>query len=177
MSKKITRRNFLGFGALMGGTLFGGCFINERPLIAKATDAGWPWPYRELNLRQVEQKGYVSSCVGGCMYASFDAIVGSLADNYGKPYSTFPTDMMRYGGGGMGGMGTVCGALNGAAATIGLFVNKKAVRNSMIQELCLWYERTSLPIMTAERPVHAITMLPSEAGSPLCHISLTNWSE
>jgi hypothetical protein len=105
MSQKITRRNFLGFGALMGGTLFGSCFINEPPLLAKTTDEGWPWPYRALNLRQVEQRGYVAGDVGGCMYAAFDAIVGSLADNYGKPYSTFPRDMMRYGGGGMGGGG------------------------------------------------------------------------
>lgn len=109
------------------------------------------------------------------MYSAFHGIIGQLAAEYGAPYDTFPSLMMGYGGGGVGGVGTICGALNGACAAFGLFAKTKADRTALIKELCLWYEKTALPIATPKKPWYTMAMPKNKAGSPLCHISLTEW--
>ncbi|MGC9330152.1 MAG: C-GCAxxG-C-C family protein, partial [Candidatus Hinthialibacter sp.] len=89
------------------------------------------------------------------------------------PYSSFPYEMMKYGAGGIGEYGSVCGALNGAAAAIGLFVNNKSHRNSLIENVFSWSEKTALPIYQPEESSLSIT--PSVSKSVLCHASTANW--
>ena len=79
-----------------------------------------PWNYKKLDSDIVAVRAYKGYHKNGCMYATFEAIIGTLGDKFGSPYSTFPFDMMKYGAGGIAGWGTLCGALNGAAAAIGL---------------------------------------------------------
>ena len=176
MEKNLTRRGFLGAGAILGGAALGSCLLAERSVSARAKGADWPFPYKPLpDLKAVEKRGYDSGSTGGCMFGAFDAIIGPLADKYGEPYSSFPSKMMAYGAGGIGGFRTVCGALNGAAAAFGLFVESNKARNAMIQELFLWYEKTPLPIMRVGKPVHNLPMPRSVARSTLCHISVARW--
>ena len=106
----------------------------------------------------------------------------------GGDFDHIPTDMMRFGGGGVAGFGSICGTLNGAAAAINLMLpNSEA--NPLITELLSWYAATMLP--TAETNAYAMNnpTLPegknqlytgdlgqSIAGGNLCHMSVTNWS-
>jgi hypothetical protein len=85
--------------------------------------------------------------------------------------------MMKYGHGGIGGYGSTCGSLNGAAALIGLVVKEKEIQNILITDLFQWYERMQLPVFTPEEPVFDYTPPASISGSILCHASTTKWGE
>ena len=96
--------------------------------------------------------------------------------------------MLAYGKSGVAGYGTLCGALNGAAAAIGLYLgtaNKKApeskARDKLIAELFAWYEQAQLPAFkpTADQAAQvkgkAIDMPATCARSVLCHRSVGVW--
>jgi hypothetical protein len=85
--------------------------------------------------------------------------------------------MMKYGHGGIGGYGMVCGALNGAAALIGLMVAEKKIQDSLITGLFRWYEKTKLPEFKPRTPLLDFTPPASECRSTLCHGSTTNWGK
>ncbi|MDP3879904.1 MAG: C-GCAxxG-C-C family protein [Dehalococcoidales bacterium] len=108
------------------------------------------------------------------MFGSFEGIIGELRDKVGAPYDAFPAEMMKYGKAGVSGWGTLCGALNGAAAAIYLVSDPKA-GDGMIDELFTWYGAEGLPDYHPESPKFDIE--PSVAQSPLCHISVTTWCE
>ena len=65
----------------------------------------------------------------------FAAIISALAQTRGEPYLSFPLHMMRYGEGGVGLWGSLCGTVNGGAAILGLLVPEKASREQLIAEL------------------------------------------
>ncbi len=77
-----------------------------------------PWPYKKLDLDAAAERGYEGYYKGACCYAAFDGIVGGLRKEVGGPYNTFPAGMMVFGEGGVAGVSTLCGALNGAAMAI-----------------------------------------------------------
>lgn len=130
-----------------------------------------PWPYRPLDADAVGNAAFAANGQGGCMYAVFEPIVGAVARQLGAPYSAFPFAMFAYGGGGLAGWGSLCGALNGAAAALALL---SARPQPLISELCAWYEREALPDF---RPGAArLPAVTSVAGSVLCHVSLTRWA-
>jgi hypothetical protein len=106
-------------------------------------------------------------------------VIGALANQAGEPFRSFPIEMMRYGAGGVGGWGSVCGIVNGASALIGLFHQEasREAREAMIAEFCLWYESTALPAYEPAEPQQAEHVDPSVAGSVLCHISTAKWCE
>ena len=79
------------------------------------------------------------------MYGLFAAIMSAMAEVQGEPYLSFPVHMMKYGEGGVGLWGSLCGTVNGGAAVIGLFVLDKAQREQLIAKLFSWYEATELP--------------------------------
>jgi hypothetical protein len=83
--------------------------------------------------------------------------------------------MMKYGHGGIGGVGTTCGALNGAGAAIGLFIAEKTVQDFLISGLFKWYEETALPLFKPSKAIIDFTPPSSVSNSPLCHASNTNW--
>lgn len=109
------------------------------------------------------------------MYGVFAGLVSQLAERYGEPYQSFPFGMMAYGAAGAGGWGSLCGALNGGGAAIGLFVAGEPQRTLLIDELFLWYETAELPAHVPESPILEMEMPRSTAGLVLCHVSITNW--
>ncbi len=174
-----TRRQFLknagtalvGTATVMGVTELIGCAPSPAPSPTPAA-AKFPWPYAKLDAVAVAEQGYAGYFKGACMYATFSAIIGALAEKVGEPFSTFPIDMMKYGKGGVYDLGTLCGTLNGAAAAISLVVDTK-VAEQLIDELFAWYNTEALPNYKPKAPKYDIVT--SVSNSPLCHVSVTEW--
>ncbi len=131
----------------------------------------WPWPYEPLDPKTVAQRAYEGFYEGACMYGAFNAIIGALRDKVGYPYTAIPTQMARYGEGGVAGWATLCGALNGSAAAVNL-VSKDYAK--IVDELMGWYTTTHLPTFEPSKPRVNIKAT-SVSGSPLCHVSVTEW--
>ncbi len=188
---KVNRRRLLAtLGALSGSALLTGCGKQfpdgarvQADEIGDRTDSltrpAPAWEYVTLDPIQVGDTAYRIYADGGCMYAVVGSVIGALAEQEGEPFCSFPIEMMRYGSGGVGGWGSVCGIVNGASALIGLFHNEKSkeAREAMIGEFCLWYETTLLPAYEPAAPQRADEADPSVAGSVLCHISTAKWCE
>jgi hypothetical protein len=133
------------------------------------------WMYNPLDPAETAEIAYIHYIKGSCMYATFISVISQLADKFGEPYTSFPFHMMKYGHGGVGGFGTICGALNGAAALIGLLVGNKKIQDNLITELFRWYEKTKLPEFKPQIPILNFTPPASFSNSTLCHASTTNW--
>ena len=183
-----------GLGAVL---LSRGCGAEPGSLPTGPTDNGdgngagsaraWPAPYSKLDVETVRKRGHAEFYEGDCCYGAFHAIVESLAEIVGEPFSSFPSDMMRYGKGGMYGYGTLCGALNGASAAIQLATDEETAAK-VITELLNWYATAALPTDTANQyavnheflvdELKAEGALPqSVAGNVLCHISVSKWCQ
>ncbi|OGO23749.1 MAG: hypothetical protein A2Z28_07020 [Chloroflexi bacterium RBG_16_51_9] len=133
-----------------------------------------PWQYAKLDSVAAAERGYTAYYAGGCMFGSFEGILGELREKVGPPFTAFPTAMMKYGKGGVVSWGTLCGALNGASAAIYL-VSDPATGDKLIDELFAWYGAEGLPTYRPSNPKFEIS--PSVAQSPLCHVSVTTWCE
>ncbi len=189
--KTLNRRSALASLGLFGGSaLLGGCahqasgeFDASTPSSQLAAEPAAaeppPWKYVKLDPYAVAEVTYEMYTDGGCMYAVVGGVMGALAEKVGEPFRSFPVSMMRYGNGGMGGMGSVCGVVNGCAALIGLFENKKEKerREQLITGICTWYENTPLPVYEPSKPVWADEATPSVSNSILCHVAVANWCQ
>ncbi len=133
------------------------------------------WAYSRIDPAVTGDLAYNYYQEGSCMYAVFKSVAGQLADKFGEPYSSFPYHMMKYGRSGIGGYGTVCGSLNGAAALIGLLVEGNSIQNTLITGLFRWYEQIALPEFKPSTAVLDFTPASSVSESTLCHASVTNW--
>jgi hypothetical protein len=129
-----------------------------------------PWPYKPLDPEAIAQRATDGYYKAECMYGSFEAIVGATAEQLGSPYKDFPFLMMKYGGGGINGWGTVCGALSGAAAGFQLLSPKPEV---LIDAIFVWYEGTALPDFLPKGA--KFPEIRSVSGTPLCHTSISKW--
>jgi Putative redox-active protein (C_GCAxxG_C_C) len=147
----------------------------EESQTLEYNNAKTSWEYYPLDPAQTAQLAYRHFDSGSCMYATFKSIISQLADKFGEPYISFPLHMMKYGHGGVGGFGTICGALNGAAAIIGLFVTEKAMQDSLITGLFRWYEETKLPEFRPQTAILDFTPPSTISNSTLCHASNTIW--
>ncbi|MBX3426356.1 MAG: C_GCAxxG_C_C family protein [Pirellulales bacterium] len=136
-----------------------------------------PWRYRPLDPEACADRAYAIYPEGGCMYAVVGSVLGELSARYGAPYDAFPVVMMRYGDGGVGAWGSLCGVVNGGAALCGLFhpEQDKATLEQLVTELCTWYETSALPQYAPTRPEWASETMPCVAGSLLCHVSVGRW--
>ncbi len=143
------------------------------PVAASSAPAvpAWPWPYQKLDPQEVAQAAYEGFYKGACMYGAFNAIVGALQQKAGFPFTMIPTDMARYGEGGLAGWATLCGALNGSSAAINLVTKDYT---PLLDDLVTWYNTTALPTFTPANPKVKISAT-SVSGSPLCHVSVTEW--
>jgi len=180
MKKTFTRREVLGLG--IGAAILGGC-SHAVPVSTPKVEAEpapvwkFPWDYRTLDIKTTQERAYNAHFKSGCMYGVFEAIVGQVAEKLGKPYTDFPFQLSSYGGGGVAGWGTLCGACNGAAMAISMFFQDKT-RNAIINEIFTWYETTALPIFIPGKPVKVAVdykMPTSTANSTLCHLSINRW--
>jgi hypothetical protein len=143
----------------------------------------WPWPYKKLDREDLRKRAHKDYYEGGCCYGAFNALVGALAAQVGEPYTLMPTQMMYFGGGGAAGWGTLCGALNGAAALISIVTSRTAA-SSIINELFGWYTKAIFPSdLSNDYAQHGMFLLNKVAaplkqtisGSPLCHASVSGW--
>ena len=177
------RRNFLKIGctAVAGTAMAGGLnLINVN--VAKANSAQHPygWPIYGLDVEATMDLGYqgykgisrfTADAGKDCASGTFGAIVGQLQEVVGGPYSEIPLAMMQWASGGVVGFGTLCGALNGAAAAIGLVCGKSDAK-AFIADLLTWYSETNLP---AYIPAGGTAIIQTKAESNLCHVSVTRW--
>ena len=111
------------------------------------------------------------------MYAVVGGVVGTLAERVGEPFKSFPLNMMRYGERGLAGQKSLCGAVNGCTALIGLFHDEKTKekREELIEELCLWYKQTELPKFKPDNHASDEKMTTTIADSLICRDSESKW--
>lgn len=189
MNMKITRNDFLKKGALattgVGAlTFLGTGLVGTQKVKATPSGFSWPWPYIALDPEAARIKGHACYWDGfACSAGAFHAIITALQEHLGAPYTDFPTKMLVFGHGGGAGWGTICGALNGAAAAISL-VTDKATSDILVNELIGWYTLEKFPsdISNTYAVDHVFTHNVNDmvldqgvCGSPLCHVSVTHW--
>lgn len=133
------------------------------------------WKYSRLDPSETSKLAYDSYSEGSCMYATVKSVIVQLAEKFSESYASFPIHMFKYGHGGVGGYGTVCGALNGAAAVIGLLIQAKDIQDKMIADIFQWYEKESFPTFTPVKSTYDFKPPKSKPNSVLCHASNTNW--
>jgi hypothetical protein len=187
MNQKISRKKFFkdifkySTGAAVGAAA-GGILLPKNVPAQKETPP-LPWPYAKLDPDQGRILGHDYYSQGGCGYAGFAGILKQLQDKQGEPFTRIPAEMFGYAGGGVKGWGTICGALNGAAAALSLVCDSKS-SGLVIDELIGWYTESLLPTDTSNlfavsdkyATKNNIAELPqNKSGSPLCHISLSGW--
>ena len=188
MEKSISRKDFLtdsskyAIGAVVG--VAGLDVLAGGKIMAGTKDVTWPFPYQKLDADTVRDRAHYlyyngMACCGGV----FGAILDALKETVGEPFTNVPTEMMLYGGGGGAGWGVLCGTLNGAAAIINLCCDKTTA-NSLVNELWGWYCQAELPTTEANEfatsgkyteKKYNDTLPQNIAGSPLCHVSVTEW--
>ncbi|MDR3762689.1 MAG: C-GCAxxG-C-C family protein [Acidobacteriota bacterium] len=173
-NKKMDRRQLVTLlGGLAGAGAAAHLFASTEKSAAAAGASGMqqtPWPYKPLDPDAVAQRAYESYLKGHCMYGSFEAIVGTVADQLGGPYKDFPYAMFKYGAGGVNGWATLCGSLNGSVAAIQLLSPNP---NPLIDNLMAWYEVAPLPNFYPKGA--KFPEVRSMAGTPLCHESIAHW--
>ena len=165
-----------GLGGVLGlggaGRLLAGAVESPKPNPALPALAKVPWPRVALDPEVVGQRAYAGYNKHHCMYGTFEAIVGPVAEQLGEPYKSFPFDMFTYGVGGVNGWGTLCGCLNGCAAAIQLLSPNPG---PLVDELYRWYQSAALPDFQPKGM--KFKNVTSVAGSPLCHPSIAKWCE
>jgi len=190
--KKVSRRAFLtktgiGLGIAAGALSLGGGKLFAAQGRSSGTADKLPWGYAPLDPERVRKLGHQNYYEGACAYGAFTALLHELQDKVGGPYRNIPSQLLKYGHGGIAGWGTVCGALNGAAAVINMaFASKHA--DTIISELFGWYSTTALPTDKANRYAvqgeYLVSDLKSDkrlpksvSNSPLCHVSASVWAK
>ncbi len=184
MNKKQTRKEFLtntskyAVGAAVG--VAGLNALSSGKLFAGSNQATWPLPYVTIDPDEAREKGHYLYWNGmDCCSGVFAAFTELLSEKIGDPWTHIPGQIMLFGRGGGVGWGTLCGTPNGGAAVISSIVGK-ADSAPLITELWGWYCSAELP--TDESNTFNFSTknyegeLPQNiAGSPLCHISVTEW--
>lgn len=172
----ITRRAMLtGCSGLVLGTTVTAFLSSVNGSVNESTSRQWvPRKLDPVECARTAYEAYWEEN-GGCGFAVFKGIIGIMGIKYGSPYDTFPLWMMSYASGGISCWGTVCGALNCAAAAYGLFYDAKQ-QQALVDTLFGWYEKAEIPRYVPARPVVAIDVRRTVAASVLCHVSLSRWS-
>ncbi len=159
-----------------------------------------PWPYVELDPEHVRKLGHLGYYAFECSAGAFWAIMVSLKEKVGYPYTLLPIPsveevqkavdegeeilaMMQFGGGGAFSWASLCGALNGAGLAINMVThNYKKVG----QRLFRWYETFPFPSDVSNelasnhqflvKKYKSDKVLPqSVSHSVLCHVSVSRW--
>ena len=185
--ENASRRKILKAGAATMAITGAAGLLNTVPGLlvsdAKADTATHPYGYPAdgLDVEETRLRGYngYKGVVlsdgkkhGECAFATFYAIVSQLQEKVGAPYDAIPLQLMEWGAGGVVGFASLCGALNGACAAIGLICSP-ADGKGFISDLLTWYEESPLPTNIISANGGPLTQ--SVSRSNLCHTSVTNW--
>ena len=174
----VSRRHALGsIGLAAGAGLWSGFGSDLHSAQQVENNSGQGWNYTHLDPDSTAGEAYRLFADGGCMYGVFGAVVTELASKLGEPYRSFPLHMMRYGKGGVGGWGSLCGTLNGGAAVIGLVEPAMKRQAQLVAELFSWYETTLLPAYQPKPQNDTLAVPQSVSGAVLCHVSVHRWCE
>jgi putative redox-active protein with C_GCAxxG_C_C motif len=195
----LTRTGF-AIGGLIGASALPACSSEDPapPVDPGPTAAEFPYAqhmaagYR-LDVAAVKEAAYQAYFAGGCCHGAYSALLGHLAATVGKPFTLLPIDFGKFGGGGVAGYGSICGAALGGALIINMVVADPAapapaVRNPMIAELLRWYEGFAFPAyspttvnageagqVTLDFSAGNLVNLQVVPGSHLCHASVSTW--
>ena len=169
-NKKLSRRDFLvNAGAAAAGVALVGSglgFLTSKADAQGASLPEYPWVQhfdKPLDVEAIRAAGEANYFDGqGCAEAAF----GAVLDGLGEPFSLIPSQILNYGKGGGVGWGTLCGAINGAAAAVSLVFGRDQATTVIVNELMAWYSQPTLPLSADVNSV---------AGNPLCHASISNW--
>lgn len=177
MSNSINRRDLIKVaGGVAGAGIIGKLVAQAesvRPVSQAPTGASMqtlPWPYQPLDPDVTAQRAFVGFHKGECMYGTAEAILGQIAERQGAPYTQFPFMMFKYGGGGINGWATVCGAIAGGAAACEMLSSQPG---PLIDALFEWYESEALPNFYPKGA--KFPEIRSVSGEPLCHTSISKW--
>lgn len=199
--RSVLARAGLAIGGVIGASALQACGSDDPP--AAPVDPGptvADFPYAkhvaasyQLDVAAVKEAAYQAYFAGGCCHGAYSALLGHLAVTVGKPFSLLPIDFGKFGGGGVAGYGSICGAALGGALVINMVVADPAapdpaVRNPMIAELLRWYEGQAFPkyVPTALNAAEVgqttldfsagnLVNLQVTPGSHLCHASVSGW--
>jgi hypothetical protein len=188
MEKAITRKQFMSNSTKLAATFAAGVagmgVLSHKDASGKTVTYEWPWPYAQLDPEKVRVYGHDNFWNGkACCAGAFGGVLMALQETVGEPFTLLPMEIMLFGHGGGVGWGTICGALNGASAAISL-VCDKATSDKLINELLGWYTQAEFPSdeSNAYAVNHTFTdnrcdvqLAQNLCGSPLCHISVTEW--
>jgi uncharacterized protein with FMN-binding domain len=155
-----TRREFLKKSAALLGSA---AVVSTVPGLMKAKADNevpeYPYPYVEIDPEYVEKLAYEGYFENGCCYGVAKAILTALREKVGYPYTVIPEEMFANGKEGYTA-GTLCGALGGAVAMIGLVCAADDSRQ-LTKDLFSWYCSTNLPIYQPEAEAPVQTVAPS----------------
>lgn len=173
----LTRRKFLvGAGALAAGAVVGGSVVGAVNLnSAEAAAQPLPWAYTALDPAAVMRSAYNNYAIGGCCYAVGKALVDALVTAAGTPWDTIPTDMFKYGKGGVISWGALCGTLNGALLVINMVAGASSA--TVGSELMGWYTGFAFPSTAMDAYATYQGQPQYVCKSPLCHQSASIWSD
>lgn len=184
MSKVISRKDFLSNSSKYAiGAVAGVAGLNMMAggkLLADTNSYTWPYPYVAIDPELARIKCHTLYWNGkDCCAGVFGGIVECLKTAIGEPWSSFPIEVMLFGRGGGVSWGSICGALNGAAALISLVVPKDP-STALINEVWGWYTTENLPSDKANSTTYEVknyegTLAQNISGSPLCHVSVSQW--
>lgn len=176
----VSRRKFITTGlTFAAGAALVGCGVKEAagPAMAATANAEAqpvPWVYEPLDPEVVRKRAYENYFEGGCCYAAGKALVDSVKEKVGGPWSAIPTDMFKYGKGGALSWGTLCGALNGSLLVMNLVAGKDI--DQVGNELLGWYTMFPFPSTKMDSIAKFPNQITTIANSPLCHVSVSLWA-
>ena len=184
MEKKgLSRKEFLSNSSKFAiGAVAGIAGLNTlagNKVFGKSNET-WPYPYATLDAEVARVKAHTLYYGGmDCCAGAFGGIVECLKETVGDPWTTFPIEIMLFGRGGGVGWGSICGALNGAAALVSL-VTEKAPSGDLINEIWGYATTENLPSDAANAATYETVKLEGPlpqniSGSPLCHASVSQW--
>lgn len=184
MGKTQTRKDFLTNTSKYAiGAVAGAASINALAggkILADTKAATWPYPYAALDPELARVKAHTLYWNGkDCCSGVFGGIVECLKTVVGDPWNDFPIEIMLFGRGGGVGWGSICGALNGAAAMISL-VTEKSPSGALINEVWGYATTESIPTPAANAATYEEIKYEGDlasivSGSPLCHSSVSQW--
>ncbi len=158
-SERVSRRGFLAnagkIAAAAGVGAVGLSGLASAHTSGEAEVPSYPWAYKKVDPEKVYWNGVALYPKYGCGQGAFEALLTEL----GSPFNTVPPSILKFGEGGVSGWGSHCGALLGSSAIISLVTGGSAASGQMIKELTGWYTESL------------------GSGSPLCHVSVTEWSK